>query len=162
MIRGITKEIRHSATIVVPSDPRKRLKNPATEQPSKGKNTISKYIRIAVWSKNQKSYNDRAPSDRLIDVRRRLDRPKKMEICKPQRQTNLRAEHFRGLAPSVFIYFFLDSWIYHFYYFLSFPSSGYRTSPGGRVAIAPLPSVESLPYLFIAILLFKNCALPPD
>lgn len=39
--------------IAVPSDPRKRPKKPATELPSKGKKTISRYIRSSLLKKNQ-------------------------------------------------------------------------------------------------------------
>jgi hypothetical protein len=44
--------------IAVPSDPRKRPKKPATELPSKGKKTISRYIRSSLFKK--KSDNVRA------------------------------------------------------------------------------------------------------
>jgi hypothetical protein len=37
--------------IAVPSDPRKRPKKPATELPSRGKNTISRYIISSVIRK---------------------------------------------------------------------------------------------------------------
>lgn len=39
--------------IAVPSDPRKRPKKPATELPSRGKKTISRYIRSSVFIKQK-------------------------------------------------------------------------------------------------------------
>lgn len=55
IIEKIEENETHVVVIIaVPSDPRKRPKKPATELPSRGKKTISRYIRSSVFIKPKK------------------------------------------------------------------------------------------------------------